>query len=174
VPELIDDLAENLRLKLKASKGNPADLLALRTAIQVMRPELDQLTRAALPVLRKHLGEFSGTFLDVGCYGGWVYPYVRDQVEYHGIDTWPTGIESAEKMFGKRFELSDLFNYEKKHDVVWCSQILFTGLYKEAWEKCKSLANKLCVFVTPEGNVEFFGASETYSEGRMTIAVWRG
>jgi hypothetical protein len=173
VSELIVQLTETLRTKLKHSEGNPSDILALRTAIQVMRPDLDQLTNAALPALKKHLPEFSGTFLDVGCYGGWVYPYVRDVVDYHGIDIWPTGIECATKMFGNRFELADLFKYEKKHDVVWCSQILFTALYKEAWEKCKTLANKMCVFVTPEGNLIYDGA-ETYSEGRMTIAVWRG
>ena len=172
--ELIDDLAETLRVKLKVSEGNPADLLALRTAIQVMRPEIDQLSSRVLPILKKYLPEFSGTFLDVGSYGGWVYPYVRERVDYHGIDTWPTGIECSTRMFGNRFEKADLFDYEKKHDVVWCSQLLFTGLYLEAWEKCKSLANKLCVFVTPEGNVEFRGESERYAEGRMTVLVWRG
>ena len=95
MPELIDELAETLRAKLKVPAGNPADILALRTAIQVMRPDLDQLTKGALPALQKYMTEFSGTFLDVGCYGGWVYPYVRQQVEYHGIDIWQTGIESA-------------------------------------------------------------------------------
>jgi len=172
VPELIDELAENLRKRLKVSEGNPSDLLALRTAIQVMRPELDQLTKEALPTLRKYLPEFSGSFLDIGCYGGWAYPYVRDRVDYHGIDIWPTGIESATKMFGPRFELADLFTYEKKHDVVWCSQIIFTGVCEPAWQKCRALANRLCVFVTPDGP-SFEGATEIHGSGRMNVAVWR-
>ena len=173
MPELIDELAETLRVKLKVPGGNPSDILALRTAIQVVRPDLDQLTKNGLPALQKYLPEFSGTFLDVGCYGGWVYPYVRRQVEYHGIDIWPTAIESATKMFGDRFELADLFSYEKKHDCVWCSQIVLEHLAPLAWDKCKSLANKLCVFVTPEMSESFKGYSEVYSSGRMTMVVWR-
>lgn len=173
MPELIDELAENLRKKLKVSEGNPSDILALRTAIQVMRPDLDQLTKEALPILKKYMPEFSGTFLDVGCYGGWVYPYVREAVDYYGIDNWPTGIESATKMFGPRFEKADLFDYEKKHDVVWCSQLLLDGLYAEGWRKCKSLANKLCVFVTPGSNIQFDGCTELHSTGRMAVVIWR-
>lgn len=171
--ELVVDLAETLRQKLKFSEGNPSDLLALRTAIQVMRPDLDQLTKSALPILQRHMEEFSGTFLDVGCYGGWVFPYVRGRVDYHGIDIWPTAIEAGTRMWGQMFEQANVTEYEKKHDVVWCSQILFSGIYEAAWEKCKSLANTLCIFVTPDGSQEYKGYSEKYAEGRMTVVVWR-
>lgn len=175
MPELVDELAESLRAKLKASQGNPVDLLALRTALQVVRPDVDQLTRAALPILKKYLPEMSGTFLDVGCYGGWAYPYVRDRVDYHGIDTWGTGVECASQLFGSRFEKADLFEYTKKHDVVWCSQLLFTGIYDAAWHTCKGLANKLCIFLTPDGTPDYAGSTERYGhEGRFTVVVWRG
>jgi hypothetical protein len=171
--ELINEMAENLRLKLKNPDGTPADLVALRTAIQVLRPEVDQLSDAALPIAQKHFHEFSGSFLDVGCYGGWMYPHVRHLVDYHGIDKWPAGIECAKKLFGDdRFEMADMFEYENKHDVVWCSQLLF-GSALAGWEKCKSLSNKLCIYVSPEAGIELPGVSEFYQHQRMGVAIWR-
>lgn len=170
--ELINDLAANLKIKLKKPEGNPSDLVALRTAIQVLRPEIDQLSDAVLPIAQKHFHEFKGTFLDVGCYGGWMYPHVRHLVDYHGIDNWHSGIECAVKLFGDRFEEVDMFQYQKKHDVVWCSQLLF-GRADAGWEQCKSLANKLCIYVSPEANQELPGMTEFYQHIRMGVAIWR-
>lgn len=156
-------------------EGNPSDWLALRTAVQVMNPDVDKLSCEAYPILQNHLGEISGTFLDVGCYGGWVYPAVRDKADYYGIDNWPSAIEAGRKMFGNRFEVADLFDYEKKHDVVWCSQLLFgfEERTKMAWEKCRSLSNRLCIFFSPQVNARFDGITEFYQRGRMGVAIWR-
>lgn len=170
--ELINQLADELRRRLKTSDGVPSDFVALRTVIQVMRPDVDQLSDAALPIAERHFKEFRGTFLDVGCYGGWMYPHIRHLVDYRGIDFWPAGIEAAKKMFGEHlFELVDMFQYEKKHDVVWCSQIL--GNSEEVWARCKSLATNLCIYVSPDASDRLSGLTEFYKYRRMGVAIWR-
>jgi len=134
-------------MKLK-KHGSSKEILALRTLIQVMQPEMDMLSKKSIRVLRKFLPELSGTFLDVGCYGGWVFHFVKDKVEYTGIDSWDTAIEVSRMLWGQRFECASFLEYQKQHDIVWCSHIQPEHILTEdSIEKLMSLSKKLLVIV---------------------------
>jgi SAM-dependent methyltransferase len=143
-------------------KGTQADQLYYmleRTKLQVADPYCDALTSRVMPLIDLIRPRLSGTFLDVGCYGGWVYPKVRDLVEYHGIDNWPVAIDAAKQLFGDHFELADVREYDKKHDIVFASQLgPETPEDDQIIEKLKSLANRMLVvtglYVTPSAGAE--------------------
>lgn len=130
-----------------------------RTKLQVEDPYCDVLTSRVMPLIDLIRPRLKGTFLDVGCYGGWVYPKVKDLVEYHGIDNWPVAINAAKQLFGDHFELADVREYDKKHDIVFASQLgPETPEYGDLIMKLKSLANRMLVvtgvFVVPDESAE--------------------
>ena len=135
--------------------------MALRTVIQMTNPGADQLSNQSIDVLRKFLPEFSGTFLDVGCYGGWVYHLVKDKVDYTGIDISQTAVDAGKLLFGDRFICKDFQEYDVKHDIVWASFLQPEHLItQDSVTKLRSLSKKLLVIVDGSmvGNV--YGASE--------------
>lgn len=159
-----------LRKALDVPKEGLEAEIAARTALQVLDPQRDQLTYQIWTALQKHLPEMTGDVLDVGCYGGWLYPYVRNQAKYHGIDVWPASITAAKRMFGDElFEVKDVANYRKKHQVVWCTQLLNTGL----WDKLRSLATRLVIYAGPGLTQPLPGATESYESDVNHVFVWR-
>lgn len=151
------DLAELLRREIKHKKHSAdPEIIAARTVIQMMSPNLDDLSRKSIDVLRVYMPEFRGTFLDVGCYGGWVYHYVKDKVVYHGIDRWPTGINVGQMLFGDMFECADVMEYKTQHDIVWASHLQPEfPITLEVVNHLKSLAKRLLIIVDS-------GLSDTY------------
>lgn len=147
---LVNEVRMNAKLK---KKEMTFEMLAVRTMIQMVAPAMDDLSKKSYDVLMEFMPEFSGTFLDVGCYGGWVYHHVKDRVDYTGIDSWPTGIKVGKTLFGDRFKLASVMDYEEKHDIVWASHLQpeFT-ITKEVVLKLKSLSRKLLVII--DGGVE--------------------
>lgn len=143
------ELSDMLRRAVKERKKEAfKEVVAARTGLQVISPRLDDLSKRSIDALETFMPEFEGTFLDVGCYGGWVYPLVRDRVEYTGIDIWPTGIEVATALFGPRFHLINFEEYNTQHDIVWVSHLQpeYT-ITKDAVEKLKTLYRKLLIIV---------------------------
>lgn len=145
---------ETVRLEMKREKQKASpECLAVRTALQVWRPEEDYLSRKSWPVLKRFLPEFSGTFLDVGCYGGWVYPHVRDRVEYTGIDPWPTAIDVSRKLWGGNFHCVKFQNYNVVHDYVWAAHLQPEHEITPACiDKLRSLSRKALILV--EGTMD--------------------
>lgn len=99
-----------------------------RCLLQVLSPMADELTRTIWPVFENHKDEFSGTFLDVGCYGGWMLGTLLKHdidVQYHGIDIWESAIEAARLVYGGSgsFEVQDGRTLGEDYDTVWCSQL---------------------------------------------------
>jgi len=176
----LQSVVEFLKARLKTPQSGVVPFIGLRTALQLCCPDDDQLTYQVRGILEKHLHELKdGTLLDVGCYGGWLYRHVKNQVEYHGIDIWEDAVKAGQMMFGDSlFEVADFMKYQKKHDIVWCSQILFrkdkgdTGV-EEAWEKLKSLSNRLTILISPQANHSLPGATEFYKMGSHGVLVRR-
>ena len=104
---LVNEVRMNAKLK---KKEMTFEMLAVRTMIQMVAPAMDDLSKKSYDVLMEFMPEFSGTFLDVGCYGGWVYHHVKDRVDYTGIDNWPTGIKVGKTLFGDRFKLASVMD----------------------------------------------------------------
>ena len=146
--------------------------IAARTALQAVAPMRDQLTCQIWPVVEKHLHELTGTILDVGCYGGWLYPFVKDQAEYHGIDIWEDAILTATKLWGPHFEVRNLWDMNGKWDVVWCTQLVHNNA-SEMWEKLRSLANRMVIYASPDIHAPPYQSSENYYIAPSHVAIWR-
>lgn len=134
-------------LKKKGDYATQLPLMIERTKIQISEPHEDILSARIHPLLEVIRPMLSGTFLDVGCYGGWVYHYVKDVVDYHGIDSWKTAVDAARQFYGEedRFELVDVRDYTKKHDIVFCAQVGPETKENEVLEHLKTLANKTLI-----------------------------
>jgi len=167
-----DVLAEYLRNSLSNPiQGKAADIAA-RTGLQVLAPWRDKMTLQIWPTVQKFLPELKGDVLDVGCYGGWLYPYVRGQAEYHGIDVWDDAIEAATCLFGPYFEVKSVFNYSKQHEVVWCTQITTLDV-NETWKKLCSLAKRLVVYASPSIKWSLPGSTEEYDGDVNRVVIRR-
>lgn len=121
-------MAKPLSLK-KALKGTPhgehvVGWIKERTRIQIETPHEDDLSNVIYPRLKKILPTLAGSFLDVGCYGGWLYHFVKERVDYHGIDIWLEAVQAAQDLFPpERFSLEDLRTTNRRADIVWGMQL---------------------------------------------------
>lgn len=127
-------------------------IIACRTLIQLYAHMKDGLSRQAIPILERYAPEFVGeTFLDVGCYGGWLYPHlarVRPDLIYHGLDNWPDAIEAARMCFpAASFDCGDAVEMVAPYDTIWCSHMV-DKTWPKVLERCIQLS-RLCVFATP-------------------------
>lgn len=147
-----------LALNRKGTQTDQLYYMLERTKLQVADPYCDPLTSRVMPLIERIRPRLSGTFLDVGCYGGWVYPKVKDLVEYHGIDNWKVAVDAATQLFGDHFELVDVKDYTKKHDIVFASQLGPETPEKDVLDKLKSLANRMLIvtglYVVPDDGAE--------------------
>src|ERR1019366_10627880 len=86
-------------LKVPRSGKDVEEALYLRTQLQIDNPLNEKLTKQVYPYFKDEIPNLSGTMMDIGCYGGWLYPFVKDHVDYHGIDVWPEAIAAAKRRF---------------------------------------------------------------------------
>ena len=111
-------------LKKKPTGEEAIGWLKMRLQVQITDPLEDKLSRELIKPLHKIIPTLSGTFLDVGCLTGWVYHYVKDVVDYHGIDIYKEAIAAAQAEFPpERFSVEDLRSCKRKADIVWGSQL---------------------------------------------------
>lgn len=107
----------------------------------VKRPETidpsikDNLAELAGVLKRENYANLS-SILDVGCYGGYLYDYLRSlgiDLSYTGMDIRKDAVEGAEKLHSDcpktRFMRGSVFDFkntmkEKTYDVVVCSRVL--------------------------------------------------
>lgn len=157
---------------MQTMRGGLEGEIAARTGLQVMAPERDQLTCQIGPVVQRHLPELTGTLLDVGCYGGWLYSVVKDKATYHGIDIWPEAVLTATRLWGPHFEVQDVKDTRGKWDVVWCTQLIHNDP-EAMWGKLRSLASRLVVYASPDIKGPLPGETESYVVAPSRVAVWR-
>lgn len=127
-------------------EGMQAEFIKLRVQRMIEDPQNDKLSRALWNTLESVLPTLSGTFLDVGCYGGWIYHYVKDAVEYHGIDNWPVAIEAAKDLFGDHFSVEELRETTRRADTVWATQLHPENKIDEILPFLAKMANKQVIF----------------------------
>ncbi len=161
---------------LKRPGGDYAKQLAAmiaRTRGQVAHPQSDRLSSNIMPVFGALKPQLSGSFLDVGCYGGYLYPFLNDVVDYHGIDLWNVAIDAASQLWGaERFECVDAFQYQKQHDVIFSGQFgpPFKG-ERRLVGHLKPLARKMLImtglYFKPDEDAEIIPGMP------LRTAVWR-
>jgi SAM-dependent methyltransferase len=152
------DLSQRLKDILAEPHSGP-DVqwqIALRTLLQMTRPEDDALTSRVNDLFMAHKDEIREDVLDCGCYGGWLYGRLRAEhatpLNYHGIDLWEDAIRAARFMFpGARFEVGDLMNLSQSYDVIWCTQIIWrtTDEAEKTLDHLKRWTRKLLIFESP-------------------------
>lgn len=147
--------------------------MMIRGKIQANDPAADRLSEHAWPQLQWVIEQFRRpTFLDVGCYSGWVYPQVKDLFDYHGIDIWDSAIDAAKLLWDapERFERIDVRDYNTQHDIVFVSAICPETREDDVFDKLKSLA-KQCLLIsgTPPAAE---GWEQLYDMPRTTY-IWR-
>jgi len=92
------------------------------------------------------------SILDVGCYHGDVYDYIKHiEVDYLGIDLFESHIEQAKHKHPEaNFKVVDLFQLEDKADIVFCSRVLMhIPDFDIAIEKLINAAKKYCIILIP-------------------------
>lgn len=133
ITRLTDQLWLALKNREYLAKPESAMAFALRTAIQVIDPQADRLSARIWPVWLKYRDEAfkCENFLDVGCYGGWLYPHYAQHVDgqgrYYGIDVLQSAIDCASTMFGAmHFACRDVMDADlffNSGAFIWCTQI---------------------------------------------------
>ena len=146
----LSSVAEAIRkqLKQKTTGGDTPAWIGMRTVLDCSSL-INGMGGRTAPILKYIEPELKGTFLDVGCYGGWLYPKVRDRVEYTGIDNWPDAIESAKTLFGDRFHCCDLRDYRTQHDIVWATQLHPEVDIPIVFDHLRGLSKKMLVVTFP-------------------------
>lgn len=133
-------------------------------------PYSDRLSARTMPVIEKVKPLLSGSFLDVGSFVGWVYPQVRDLVEYKGIDNWEDAVKVAKSLHGERFACVDLRDYKTQHDIVFCSQLGPETEENDVQGHLFSLARKMLIVSSPYMNT--VGATYLLLGVPNLTAVW--
>lgn len=161
-------------LKSSPRGGDTAGWIAVRTALDLIEPIKSRagMSSRLEGLINDLRPELKGSILDVGCYGGWLYPKVRGLVGYRGIDVWPDAITAATVLFGDHFELCDYREYETQHDIVWATQLHPQEDPVMAFEKLKSLAKRMLVITfVEEVDVPPGGEIKRYKE--LTAGIYR-
>lgn len=166
IPEVSEEARKYLKHKPKG--GDTVPWIAIRTVLDVftdggMGSRINDLLDDILP-------ELSGTFLDVGCYGGSLYPKVRHKVSYTGIDNWPDAIRVAKTLFDGKFEVCELKSYKQKHDIVWASQLHPEVDVPTVFDHLMSLANRMLVITyNSQAHVIDGGEKRVYPNGVVGV-----
>lgn len=130
-------------LKKKPGGEEARVLLRERLELQITDPQADKLARAVFQGLMDVLPTLSGTFLDVGCYTGWVYHFVKDKVDYHGIDNYKAALAVARERFpAERFSQEDLKESKRTADIVWATQLHPENHIESIMPRLQAMANK--------------------------------
>lgn len=128
------------------------EVIKMRVRGIIEEPKTSGLSCMTFDALTELIPTLSGTFLDVGCYGGWVYPFVKDVVEYHGIDNWHESIVAGKEMFG-----DELFSYDsvtsclRTADTVWATLLHPEVKVENILPNLVKMANKQVIFTCSGG-----------------------
>lgn len=158
------------------------ELFALRTALQVANPQIDDLTRRIMPVLDHFMGEMldKESILDVGCYGGWLKAFLPPGLShgYFGVDLVPTAIHAARRFWGERFfecidvrDLPELGRGWGGYDVVWCTQLPEP---MPIAEKLLTFGARLVILEAPSLTGAPAGYNDFVQISGCNVAVYRG
>lgn len=137
-----------------------------RTKIEIQDLKADPMTERVADLVGMVDWSKYKTVLDVGCYGGWLYHVAKPQ-GYVGIDVWPEAIEAAKSLANADFRCESVWDHEGQYDLVWCTQIVWNGRQKEAFEKLKSLGkHQVLAFIKEEAVFQ-----SRIGEGNLTAWV---
>jgi len=169
----IKDLEEKYPgfLKKKPSGDEAVGWIAVRTALELCFPKASSLSGRVRPILDRVLPELNGTLLDVGCYGGWLYPLVREKVTYTGIDVYPEAVKVAQTLFGERFKVCSFSDYNEQHDIVWATQLHPEVSVPKHFQKLKSLSRKMLILTYQ--STEIVPGGEEFSINNLTASIYR-
>jgi SAM-dependent methyltransferase len=149
------------------------EALRTRTECELGHYQNDPMVHRAVPLILEY--KPTGKILDVGCYTGWLYHYLRKPEGYVGVDIWKEAIEVAKEFAPQAdFRHCNLMDMEGEFDTVWCIQIPWhrTGgvTLKDAVEKMKTLGKRVVVAVVPEEASVF----ESYANhGQLCVWDWK-
>lgn len=142
----LEFVVRETRRELKEkNKKDAAAWVAVRTALEVVQPDLGGMSVRLEPLVKRLKPELTGSLLDVGCQGGWLYAKVRDRVHYTGIDNFAEAIRSASLLFGNHFECCELKDYKTQHDIVWATQLHPETHPPSVFDHLKGLSKKMLV-----------------------------